>query len=136
VDHFNPKKKRRCGYDNLFPVYEPCNEAKQDSWPVEEQKRLGMRLLNPCVENDYNEQIFENPETHELVPANEAAEYHIGALDLDNRSLVTMRKDRALKKRILESRLLEANAEGIELAKKLAAELTTAIPPIDPPPKS
>ena len=138
VDHFDPRKKKACGYDNLFPAYEPCNHAKLDSWPVKSQERAGMRFLNPCVEDDYDAQIFEDPETHELVPApnNPAAEFHVDVIDLNNRNLVGMRRDRALKARVLEIGILEGTPVGAEIAAKLREDLKVAIPPIKPPPKS
>ena len=128
VDHFNPKLKSKSPYENLFPAYGPCNKAKGESWPVKSQLDKGLRFLNPCEEDDYGVQIFEDPDTHKLVPANQAASYHIDTLDLD--CALEQRKQRALIQRILDS--------GIVKDPKMKADieetLKISIPPIPPPP--
>src|SRR3972149_6059979 len=95
-NHYNPNHKKRSPYSNLFPAYALCNMAKGDTWPTDDQHRRGIRFLNPCTETDYNHQIFEDPETHELVATTPAADYHIEMLDLNHPALVRQRMERTV----------------------------------------
>lgn len=140
VDHFDPRRKRRCGYDNLFPAYALCNSAKGDTWPGREEEELGVRFLNPCEETDYGKQLFEDPATHELIGTTTAARYHIEMLDLNNPSLVLHRKERAEMWEIVNSpvmaktRTKEDEREAAEICRTLLGILETKIPMIPAPP--
>ena len=75
VDHFDPRRKKDLiqSYANLFPASRHCNGKKSDTWPNKAERAAGCRFLNPCEEMDYDEQIFEDPTTHELVGVTPAA---------------------------------------------------------------
>jgi len=75
VDHFDPRRKNDLtqDYENLFPASRHCNGKKADTWPTRSELAVGCRFLNPCQEMDYGEQIFEAPESHELVGVTPAA---------------------------------------------------------------
>lgn len=94
IDHHDPLKKASSPYSNLFPAYSICNMAKRRR-PNAEDFRKGLRLLNPCKEVDYGEQIFEDPVTHHVIGVNAVAKFHIDILDLNNPALVNNRKERS-----------------------------------------
>jgi hypothetical protein len=140
VDHFDPRKKRRSPYTNLFPAYGICNMAKGDEWPEANDKSLGMRFLNPCEESDYNNVIFEEPKSNELVGITPAARYHIDILDLNNPALVHQRKERTALMAIAEkmvsskAKTLQDPHSALSIVRKIREILHTKIPPIKPPP--
>lgn len=94
VDHHDPRLKRASPYENLFPACAICNMAKSDR-PNDEERRNGLRLMNPCSETEYGNEIFEDPQTHELVGTTDIASYHIDILDLNNPALVYQRSERS-----------------------------------------
>ena len=106
IDHFNPHLKGKLiqQYANLFLATRHCNAAKGDAWPTRAEQRLGLRFLNPCVELDYGEHIFEDPVTHLLVGVTPAGRFHIRMLDLNADHFVAERRERT------EIRQLLANA--------------------------
>ena len=142
VDHFDPRLKSSCGYDNLYPAYGLCNEAKHATWPTDEQIAAGMRFLDPCKEVDYGGQIFEDPKTHELVATTPAADFHILILDLNNPALVSQRHERTLWRRLLNRPVFQkpttlASDSELRLICKAAVEiLNQKIPDIPPPPNA
>ena len=142
VDHHNPKLKKRSPYTNLFPAYALCNMAKGDDWPPAEKIKRGIRFLNPCIEMDYDHQIFENPTTHELVGTTPAADYHIEKLDLNNPALVRQRMERAVFQKMINRPMLclpgspSKDADTAAIFKLFLDILDTKIPPILPPPKT
>jgi hypothetical protein len=79
VDHFDPRLKKDLWHhcDNLFPASRHCNGIKGDTWPTKHEEQEGCRFLNPCLEQDYGEQIFERPDNHLLVGTTPAARWHI-----------------------------------------------------------
>lgn len=97
VDHFNPhlNSKVRNRYANLMPSIRHCNGKKTNTWPSEAQLRKQIRFLNPCVEDDYDVQIFEDPLTHQLVGTTPAGKFHIRQLDLNAPFLVEERRFRS-----------------------------------------
>lgn len=141
VDHHDARLKKLSPYDNLFPAYSLCNRAKSDR-PDDIDRRLGIRILNPCKETDYNEQIFEDPTTHELVATTPEADYHIEILDLNNPGLVEQRRERAVLTKMLGLSVQfspvhsVSDPEAAAVLTAFAALLRYKIPPIDPPPKS
>ena len=140
VDHHDPRKKKKSPYTNLFPAYGLCNGAKGNSWPSSELQKQGVKFLNPCIETDYNHQIFENPDIHNLVPTTPAADYHITMLDLNNPALVIQRRERAVFSKLLSSPAIcraDSPLHDAETATILRSFLdiqATKIPPILPPP--
>lgn len=96
IDHHNPHlpKDKRNQYKNLILASRHCNGKKGDRWPTPEQRKLGLRFLNPCEEMDYGVHIFEDPETFELWGATPAGIYHIRYLDLNADHLVRERRRR------------------------------------------
>lgn len=97
IDHFNPTLKRRArnAYSNLMLATRLCNNIKRDAWPAPSDIAIGARLLNPTVEMDYGEHIFEDPNTNELVAVSPEGSYHIDVLDLNNETFVWEREKRA-----------------------------------------
>jgi hypothetical protein len=97
VDHFDPREKKNAiqRYSNLFLADSRCNLSKSDTWPNEDEKRQGLRFLDCCAEQDYDECIFEHPETHELVGTTPAARYHIDTIDLNSPELIEQRQKRS-----------------------------------------
>lgn len=154
VDHHDPRKKRKCGYDNLFPAYGCCNGAKGDTWPSKEDIALGARFLNPCKESDYaivpdgpdgvpeGAQIFEDPATHELVGTTVAARYHIEMLDLNHPALVHQRRERTVMWNLLKQRPIVRRGKGIsqpegltKIMQVLGEIANLKVPIIAPPPQ-
>jgi hypothetical protein len=94
IDHHNPFRTDKNAYENLFLATKHCNGHKLQNWPSEEQKQKGIRFLNPCIEDDYGHQIFEDPETFELWGCTPAARYHIRKLYLNAPHLIDERRTR------------------------------------------
>lgn len=97
VDHFNPHLKAKYiqMYSNLMPSLGSCNRTKGSTWPSPADRAVGLRFIDPTKEFDYGCQIFEKPDTHELVGTTPAAKYHIRVLGLNSEYLVQRRKNRA-----------------------------------------
>jgi hypothetical protein len=97
IDHFDPTLTgaARNAYSNLMLATRHCNNMKRDAWPTATQSKMGYRLLNPTKEMDYGVDIFENPQTQELVSATPAGQYHIDMLDLNHETFVWERRKRA-----------------------------------------
>lgn len=140
IDHFNSQAKanKRHLYSNLILAHRICNNKKQDFWPTAKERRDGIRYINPCEEADYDFQIFENPDTHELVGTTPAAKYHILMLDLNDPSFVQERKDRSDLANCLEGRrpavLKGGFSELSDGIKAMREMLNRMIPLISPPP--
>src|SRR6266498_4434704 len=66
VDHHNPFRADRNAYENLFLATKHCNGHKLQDWPTAAQQTQGIRFLNPCIDDDYDHQIFEDPDTFEV----------------------------------------------------------------------
>jgi len=96
VDHHNPllKPPHRNNYTNLLLSTRHCNGKKGKRWPTPEQKKLGLRFLNPCEEQDYGTHIFEDPTTFELWGETPAGCYHTRYLDLNAVHLMRERRRR------------------------------------------
>lgn len=144
VDHFKPKGKARHRFTNFLPATRHCNGAKSQTWPSAAEQRMGLRFLNPTLEQDYGVHIFEDPATNRLVGATNEGRFQIEMCDLNAPHLVRERKDRAAIKRNLEATnwtlrgsfqsqggLSEAFRDSLAALKK---ELDLKIPPIAPPP--
>jgi hypothetical protein len=97
VDHLDPRKKNDLiqNYKNLFPASRHCNGKKSDNWPNKAELAAGCRFLNPCEEMDYGEQIFEDPQTRELIGVTPAARWHIRICGLNANHLIEERRRRA-----------------------------------------
>lgn len=141
VDHFDPRKKKALiqDYKNLFPASRHCNGKKSDNWPNKAEQAAGCRFLNPCEEMDYEEQIFENPETHELIGITPAARWHIRICGLNANHLIEERCRRAKHWNTLNNQGVTFK-EGVahhvakELIKNYREEVELMIPQISPPP--
>lgn len=141
VDHFDPRKKRELiqPYENLFLASHPCNNFKGTTWPSKADLAAGCRFLNCCEEQDYDEQIFEDPDTHYLIGATTAAIWHIRNLDLSAPHLVDERRDRAELRRLLNAQPIRVKPDADKaqmdlLIERLKKSLETMIPDIRPPP--
>jgi hypothetical protein len=134
IDHFDPtiKGRQRHQYDNLFLASRYCNNKKLGNWPSEEAKAKGARLLNCCVEQDYNEQIFEDPATHRVFGVNPGATYHVRILDLNAPHLVQERSDRTEYRRLLfeDRKMVKESDAAIHAFHILETQLSYLIPPI------
>lgn len=140
VDHFNPTLTgaRRNRYSNLMLATRLCNNFKQHSWPVAELRQKGIRFLNPTEEQDYGVQIFEDPQTHQLIGTTPAAKYHIDVLGLNDPSFIEERKDRAMLAKFTraEKAFLVGAFDDLEAGLRQFQEmLEKMIPPIPPPPE-
>ena len=110
-------------------------------WPSARARAKNVRFLNPFEEQDYGEHIFEDPETHLLMAATPAGDFHITMLDLNAPFLVRKRRDRAA------CLILRAghwsNKPGKwdqvekmrESIKAFMDDIDLMIPPIPPPPE-
>lgn len=141
VDHFNPTLRgpARNSYDNLMLATRHCNLSKRAAWPSKEQQSLGLRFLNPCVEQDYGKHLFEDPETNELIAATMEGSYHIDMLDLNNPTYVWERRMRARYCRLKreDPKLLTGSFEEIGNAIAFVESMMSLfIPEIPPPPRS
>lgn len=134
VDHFNPRKKSEYlqYYENLFLSTRHCNGAKKKSWPKFNERKVGMRFLNCCVERDYGLHIFEDPDTHELVGVTPAGIYHVRNCHLNAKHLVEERASRTHLLNTLNNRpvTLKKGWDLVAVA-ALRNQLEKMIPPID-----
>ena len=144
VDHFDPREKNESiqRYANLFLSDRHCNSSKSDEWPTADEINKGIRFLNCCEEEDYNECIFEDTGTHELVGTTPAAKYHIDTIDLNAPELVDQRKKRSeylLTIRDLEQTSKQFNSQENQIVvndvlAKLKPHMKEYIPFIKAPP--
>jgi hypothetical protein len=97
VDHFNPRRKKDSvqKYLNLFLASRHCNGAKGKTWPSNNERKRGIRFLNCCEETDYDLQILEDPDTHEVVGITRGARFHIRNCDLNDPWLIQERRERS-----------------------------------------
>ena len=134
IDHFDPtiKGRRRHQYDNLFLASRYCNNRKLGNWPTDEARARGVRFLNCCVEQDYNEQIFEDPATHRVFGVNPAAIYHVRMLDLNAPHLIQERSDRTDDPKLLfeDRKIVKESDAAIHAFHILETQLNYLIPPI------
>lgn len=137
VDHFDPRKKKDLiqSYDNLFPSTEFCNKKKGNTWPTGQELKAGCRFLNPCLEVDYGEQIFEDPNTHHLFGTTVAAKWHIRVLGLNADHLVSERKKRYENWLLINKHTLKVkpgkDIQGfLEISTAFRNEVELMIPPI------
>lgn len=140
IDHFNPTLtgRARNAYSNLMLATRHCNNIKKDGWPIASETAAGSRLLNPTVETDYGEHIFEDPDTHELIGVSPAGNYHIDILDLNDETFVWEREKRAnyAKLRAASAAILSGSfADLRELLNTVNEVFGLLIPPIPPPPE-
>lgn len=138
IDHHNPTLKGVAlhQYENLFPATRHCNGSKLGSWPSKEAQAKGVRFLNPCKEQDYGSQIFEDPNTHVLIGTTPAAIYHIDVLQLNAHFLVQERIDRAVLSELISQTLVTVRGPGAVVQNQiqdLQRVLGTMIPEIPPP---
>jgi hypothetical protein len=142
VDHFDAKLRHpfRNRYGNLVPALRLCN-GKKSNLPSPEASKQGLRFLNPRKEADYNEVIFEDPQSHELKGTTPIARYHILKLGLNDPLLTAKRRARAEAFKLLSSPTYykppftdtEAAEATVAIIQKLRIE-ADAIPMLKPPP--
>jgi hypothetical protein len=134
IDHFDPtiKGRKRHHYGNLFLASRYCNNRKLGNWPSKEAAAKGARFLNCCIEQDYGEQIFEDPATHRVFGVNPASIYHVRMLDLNAPHLVQERRDRSEYRKLLfeERKIIKESDAAIHAFHILEAQLDYLIPPI------
>lgn len=141
IDHFDPtlRKKSRNRYDNLMLSTGHCNLMKRDTWPSPNQQQQGYRLLNPCSEQDYENHLFEDPNSHHLVGTSIPGRYHIEICDLNNDTFVWERKKRAEYLAIKRTcpAILTGSFQEVQSMFDFTQEiLDLFIPEIAPPPPS
>jgi hypothetical protein len=137
VDHFNPRlpQRLRHQYTNLYLASRHCNNSKRQSWPTAAQISQGIRFLDCCREQDYDQYIFEDAVDHRVYGVTPAGKYHVRMCDLNAPHLIRERKIRAGLRVILSSspaiiRRLEKNLELSNLLKLLTDIADRLIPPI------
>lgn len=139
VDHFDPRQKHDIiqDYENLLLASRHCNGNKGTFWPSEEQQKNGIRLINPCLEQDYGLHIFEDPDTSELVGATPTGDFHVSKLDLNANHLVRERRRRARILRAIANVKKLASEHGRSTPQELDEQVTElmeyTIPIIDAP---
>jgi len=116
VDHFNPRLKKRPkqSYSNLFLASRTCNGIKGESWPSAEDRKAGLRLLNPCKETEFPDHIVEDPDTGKLKGLTPAGKWHIRIMGLNDTVFVQHR----IKRRQL--RTLYRKSDGFIMLKQNA----------------
>lgn len=139
VDHFDPRLKKNLWHhsSNLFPASRHSNGAKADNWPNHIEAQLGCRFLNPCEEQDYGEQIFEDPNSHVLIGTTPAARWHIRMCGLNAPRLIDERSRRSKHLQRLKDcpvRIRRDSDKIVELIKSLREEVDMMIPEIPSPP--
>ena len=139
VDHFDPRRKKDLiqNYNNLFPSSRHCNGKKSDTWPSKAERAAGFRFLNPCEEMDYDQQIFENPDTYELVGVTVAAHWHIRVCGLNADHLIQERRRRAKHWRTLKGAAIKVKGDHYragKMATSFREEVELMIPKISSPP--
>jgi hypothetical protein len=137
VDHFDPRKENRTknhDYKNLLPAYGPCNRSKSNKWPSTEEEAAGLRFLNPTVEQDYGVHLFEDPRSHDIIGLTPAGTYHLRHLSLNSEYLVLKRVNRSSARDILS--MLDLLPGLTREQREWIEDSASAIPDIDPPPKS
>ena len=144
VDHVNPTLagRKKHVYTNLVPAVSQCNGKKLANWPTKDDRKNGIRFLDPCSEQDYGEHLFEDPETHELVAASAAGQYHIDMLDLNAETFVWERKARADFALLSGSGAKQFSGTFSQIKSKVVGMMDIVansfdffIPPIPPPPR-
>lgn len=136
VDHFDPRRKNDViqDYENLFLASGHCNRFKGDYWPTEVELAVGIRLLNPCQEQDYGEHIFEDPTSHELVGTTVPGRNQIVRCDLDAPHFLDERRERSeILSAIKRAEDLTPKSSN-ELSERLRKVVSLMIPEIPPPP--
>ena len=137
VDHHNPtiKGRKRNVYRNLYPAFSLCNNHKRKRWPTKADLRKRLRFLDPCKEADYNDQLFEDPLTGELLPTTPEAVYHIENCGLNHPWFNQQRLKRSENERLLKQ-LEKTGVAQIDPATyaSLKRTFTTDIPTINPLP--
>lgn len=133
IDHFNPKLggSARHRYRNLMWSTRLCNNAKSDYWPTSEERKTGVRFLNPCEEWDYGVHIFEDPVTHELVGRTPAGKFHVKILRLNQETFIWERRERAkLIQHLSDIRIFRGTpySEILALIKEIKEGLEIRIP--------
>jgi len=113
VDHFDPTLKHpfKNRHGNLVPASRHCNGAKSDTWHTEEDRQLGLYIINPYYEKDYGRHLSEDRNTGELIGKTVTGRWHIDVLDLNADHLVTKRLDRT---KIHDTLLSAALASGAD----------------------
>lgn len=139
VDHFDPtlRDPARNRYRNLMLATRLCNLMKRDRWPEKWQARQGLRFLNPCIEKDYGQHIFEDPITHKLVGVTVTGRFHIDACDLNHPSFVWERQQRSEFLRIKRTQpaLFSGSfGEILDLLNLVQRQFDLFIPEVPPPP--
>lgn len=142
VDHFDPRKKNDLiqDYNNLFPASRHCNGKKWEHWPSKAELAAGCRFLNPCEEMDYGDQIFEDPQSNELIGITPAATWHIRICGLNADHLIEERRRRAKYWRTLQNRAIRLKTNvphetARQLIENFREEVELMIPKVPPPPK-
>lgn len=133
VEHFDPRAKKHPiqKYSNLMPAVRKCNSRKGDYWPTPEERRQGIRFIDPCVEQDYGFQIFEDSSTHKLVGTTSAARFQIRMLGLNDEFFVRQRRDRT---RLRNLMAMPGIMHGLEPVEQVKQRVEQMIPPIPAPP--
>jgi len=139
VDHHDPtiREFERNRYENLYLSTRHCNNKKRKNWPTPALKKLGIRFLDCCKEQDYGVHIFEDLKTHLLVGATPAGIYHIRMCDLNAPHFVRERQTRSEFIQLLTNTpaIVRSRSDTKAILDQLNPFIRDMIPPIPPPPK-
>ena len=96
VDHFKPQSKflqLERVYSNLYYSCQVCNGPghKGDSWPEPEEQAMGMRFVDPCLEDWETHIVFHRDGS--VVHATAAGRYSIDTLGLARPQLIAHRME-------------------------------------------
>lgn len=107
VEHFDPRQKKEYiqKYSNLLLGHRAVNQKKGTHWPCDADRKRGIRLLNPCKEQDYGPHIREEIGTGILKGITPAGKYQILIMGLNSDFLVQARLRRtSLRRAFTEKR--------------------------------
>lgn len=106
IDHFCPQSlfpELKNEYSNLYYACSICNVYKSNSWPTEEQVKLGRRFLDPCTD-DYDAHFKQLPDGT-LRTLTEPAKYTLSHLRLNRLQLIRLRQMRTQREQFFFRRI-------------------------------
>lgn len=88
VEHYNPDKKYKLDYSNLFYSCNNCNRLKRKFWPDIEQTKKLIFIPNPCDHIMFEHMQFVN---EEILSKTNAGKYAIELLKLNSSERIKFR---------------------------------------------
>lgn len=139
IDHFRPQKPfghLRTIYGNLYWSCSACNRFKKQTWPDEDEERLGYRFVDPCEDTPFEHMQIEG---QLVVGKTRAGAYTIKEINLNSAEHQQRRKKReaALQLWALLRSVLATTPDGVRRSEleaacdRLLAETEGHAPPWD-----